>query len=57
MTIETRLATCKAYREEALKHPKANRLYLEDLELSIAMFEEAVKHNTIVLQKGFIDSE
>ena len=39
MTLEIRLATMKRYREEAMKHPLANRLYIEDLDLSIAMFE------------------
>ena len=39
MTLETRLATMKRYREEAMKQPLANRLYIEDLDLSIAMFE------------------
>ena len=60
MTIETRLTNMRTYREEALKHPIANRLYLEDLEISIVMFEKAVKNKrseNIIIQKGFVDSE
>lgn len=47
----------KRYRDEALKHPLANRLYLEDLSISIPMFEAAVKNSTVVVQKGFVDIE
>lgn len=57
MSLEQRLATCKQYREEALKHPKANKLYIEDLELSISMFESAVKTNSIIVGNGWIDNE
>ena len=57
MNIATRLANMKRYREEALKNPIANRLYLEDLAISIPMFEAAVKNSKIVIQKGFVDSE
>lgn len=53
MTIETRLANMKKYQAEALKHPQKNKLYLEDLALSIPMFEEAVKNNVVIVQKGF----
>ena len=52
MNPRTRLANCKAYQKEALKNPIANRLYLEDLELSIKMFEEQVE-----MQTGWVDSE
>lgn len=31
------------YRDEALKDPEANKLYLEDLALSIHMFEQAIR--------------
>jgi len=56
MTIESRLKTCKAYREEALLNPEENKLYIEDLDLSIAMFEKAVKskrEHKYLVQKGF----
>lgn len=54
--IETRLKNMYSYREEALKHPIANRLYLEDLAISIPMFEAAAKNSGIVIQKGFVDN-
>lgn len=57
MTIETRLANMKKYQAEALKHPQKNKLYLEDLALSIPMFEEAVKNNVVTVQKGFDSTE
>jgi hypothetical protein len=56
MSLEARLVRCKQYREEALKHPRANKLYIEDLDLSIAMFENAVKNNMII-GKGWIENE
>jgi hypothetical protein len=49
---ETRLETLKRYRNEALLHPIANKLYLEDLALSI----EAEKWKPIydlVIMHGF----
>ena len=55
MSLEARLERCKAYREEALRHPIKNKLYIEDLELSIAMFEQAIKQSTI--RSGRLDSE
>ena len=55
MTLEHRLARCKAYREEALKQPRVNKLYIEDLDLSIAMFEQACVNPSI--QHGWVDSE
>jgi hypothetical protein len=57
MTIATRLANMKAYREEALKHPRLNKLYIEDLDLSIDMFEKALANSAIILRKGFVDKE
>lgn len=39
MTIESRLKDMYRYRDEALKDPVANKLYLEDLEVSIHEFE------------------
>lgn len=57
MIIETRLANMKKYLEKALKQPNKNKLYIEDLQLSIRMFEEAIRNNKVVVQKGFVDSE
>lgn len=57
MSLQQRLANCKQYREEAMKHPIKNKLYIEDLELSIAMFESAVKTNSIIVGNGWIDNE
>ena len=60
MTIETRLKLMKEYRLEALADPDTNKLYIEDLELSIAMFEKAVKnkrYNKTIIEKGFDLSE
>lgn len=54
MTIETRLANMKRYLEQALKQPNKNKLYIEDLQLSIPMFEEAIRNNKVVVQKGFV---
>lgn len=31
------------YRDEAMKDPVANKFYLEDLAVSIPMFEKAIK--------------
>ena len=53
MLLETRLARCIAYRDEALKHPVENRLYIEDLNLSIKMFSSAVKKPEV--RKGWED--
>ncbi len=55
--LAARLERCKQYREEALQHPLKNKLYIEDLNLSIAMFEEAVKSNQPIMGKGWLDSE
>lgn len=43
MTIESRLQNMYHYREEALKDPEANKLYLEDLAIAIPEFERMVK--------------
>ena len=53
MLLETRLARCIAYRDEAMKEPEENRLYIEDLNLSIKMFSEAVKKPEV--RKGWED--
>lgn len=55
MSLTARLDRCKAYREEALKHPQENKLYIEDLDISIKCMENAVKHNTIVVGKNWVD--
>ena len=55
MSLEARLKRCKAYREQALKHPVKNKLYIEDLDLSIAMLERAIKRS--IIQSGWLDSE
>ena len=56
MSLETRLARCKSYRDEAMKHPIENKLYIQDLELSIEMFEKAIR-KPILIQKGWADEE
>lgn len=56
MSLTARLERCKAYREEAIKQPQKNKLYIEDLDLSIEYMESAVKHNTIVVGKNWVDS-
>lgn len=43
MTIESRLQDMYRYRDEALKDPIANKLYLEDLAISIPEFERMSK--------------
>lgn len=55
MTIESRLKDVYRYRDEAMKDPKANKLYLEDLALSIPMFEQMVKqpNKEISVLNGF----
>lgn len=59
MTIETRLATMREYLAKAVLHPIVNKLYIEDLNLSIAMFEKAArnKNSRVIVQKGFDLSE
>lgn len=55
--LAARLERCKSYREEALKHHQKNKLYIADLDLSIAMFEQAVKTNQSIVGKGWVDNE
>lgn len=55
--IEARLKQMKNYLKEAMQNPIANRLYIEDLNLSIAAFEEQVKYANPMVQKGWVDSE
>ena len=56
MSLEARLARCIAYRNEAMKQPEANRLYIEDLNLSIDMFSKAIA-KPVLIQKGWADEE
>ena len=53
MNLETRLSRCIAYRDEAMLDPINNRLYIEDLTLTINMFEKAVKKTEV--RKGWED--
>ena len=53
MSLETRLTRCIAYRDEALKQPEENKLYIEDLELTIKMFSAAIKKPEV--RKGWED--
>ena len=55
MLLETRLARCIVYRDEALKQPNENRLYIDDLTLTIKMFSSAVKKPEV--RKGWEDNE
>ena len=62
MPIETRLARCITYRDEAMKQPEANRLYIDDLNLSIKMFSNAITSkpeykafNNTFIMKGWED--
>lgn len=56
MSLEHRLNRCIAYRNEAMKQPEANKLYIEDLNLSIDMFSKAIA-KPVLLQKGWADEE
>jgi len=54
MTIENRLIQMKKYLEEALLDPENNKLYIEDLKLSISHFEANVtQSNDFALMSGF----
>jgi len=55
MSIESRLQNMYRYRDEALKDPVANKLYLEDLAISIPEFERMAKQpkNEITVMNGF----
>lgn len=54
--MTTRLQTLKNYLVMAQLEPNANKLYIEDLKLSIEyeMSQQPVE-NKIELQKGFVD--
>ncbi len=55
MSIESRLKDMYRYRDEAMKDPKANKLYLEDLAISISMFERMAQqpNKEISILNGF----
>lgn len=53
--LEQRLNQMKKYYHEALKDPLSNRLYIEDLELSISVFEAQLKTSKPVLQQGWVE--
>lgn len=55
MDIKTRLKLMKEYREEAMADPEANKFYIEDLDLSIAMFEKAAKNKGNIIQSGWLE--
>ena len=63
LPLEHRLARCIAYRDEAMKQPIENKLYIEDLELSIKMFSDTVastpllSDGTPTINKGWTDEE
>lgn len=52
MPTETRLETLKRYRTEAMLDPKANKLYIDDLNLSIDMEANKPEYGAIVMH-GF----
>ncbi len=56
---ETRLETLKRYQAEARLDPKANKLYLEDLALSIVMEELKPEYQftPLVVMHGFVIKE
>lgn len=59
MSLQSRLETMKKYREQAMKKPKLNKLYIEDLDLSIAMFEKQIANGKdgYLIQSGWLDNE
>ena len=58
MKLETRIETIKQYLAEAMQSPEGNELYIEDLKLSLDIFQKAVNNKSeIVVMNGFtIDS-
>ena len=59
MKLETRIENIKSYLAEALQSPEGNELYIEDLKLSLDIFQKAVNNKSeIVVMNGFtIDSQ
>lgn len=58
MKLETRIENIKQYLAEAMQSPEGNELYIEDLKLSLDIFQKAVNNKSeIVVMNGFtIDS-
>lgn len=56
MKPETRLAQMKKYLADAMLDPVANKLYIEDLNLSIEFFDKYVSEAPPALQvmSGFV---
>jgi hypothetical protein len=58
MTIEARLETLKRYKYFEERSPDYSQTYIDDLNLSIAMFEKAVsKKQSIVVMRGGLKLE
>jgi hypothetical protein len=63
MNLETRLARCIAYRDEAMKQPELHPLYIEDLNLTIKMLEGCIAKTPLladgkpIIDKGWSDDE
>lgn len=57
MSLEARLANMRRYRDEAMQHPIKNKLYIEDLNISIAMFEKHIANGKPIIQQGWVDKE
>lgn len=54
MKLETRIENIKSYLTEALQSPEGNELYIEDLKLSLDIFQKAVNNKSeIVVMNGF----
>lgn len=54
MKLETRIETIKQYLAEAMQSPEGNELYIEDLKLSLDIFQKAVNNKSeIVVMNGF----
>ncbi len=58
MKLETRLEQLKRYRKEAMLDPVGNKLYIEDLNLSIKLFQSQVEtqSKTIEVKSGGFDA-
>lgn len=54
--LEKRLDQMKIYLAEAMLKPEENKLYIEDLQLSIATFEKQAEVHKPVLQNGWVDN-
>lgn len=58
--LENRLELMKAYRAAAIaEQDPSHRLYIEDLDLSVAMFEKqaSVNKDSLTLRNGWVDSD